>query len=99
MKQTPRHNMDHIFNRMDKVSIGKYTKLDVLNDWMKEYNLNYSNIAYIGDDIHDLEILNKVAFSACPSNAVKEVKNIVDYVCHNKGGDGAVREFINKIIN
>lgn len=92
------NNMEHIVSRMDKISMGSYTKIEVLDKWLSEYNLNYSNVAYIGDDIPDLSIIEKVGFSACPANAVEDVKKKVDYICKNNGGDGAVREFCEKIL-
>jgi arabinose-5-phosphate isomerase len=83
----------------DFTYIGHEKKINILNSWMKELNINYDNLAYIGDDINDIEILKLVKFSACPNDAVNECKQIVNYICENKGGDGCVREFVDKIIN
>lgn len=88
----------HIFNRIDKFSTGSFNKLDILDQWLLEEKLQYNNIAYIGDDIPDIPILEKVGFSACPSNATQSVKNICSYICNNKGGNGCVREFVEKIL-
>lgn len=89
----------HIFNRLTEYSIGEdLPKLEILSRWLEKYDLSYSDVAYIGDDSPDIEILKKVFFSACPSDAINDVKNICDYVCLNKGGDGAVREFVEKVI-
>ena len=63
---------------------------------MTELNITFNEIAYIGDDVNDIEILERVKFSACPSDGVQECKEIVDYICKNKGGEGCVREFVNK---
>lgn len=92
------NNMEHIVSRMDKISMGSYTKIEVLDKWLSEYKLNYSNVAYIGDDIPDLSIIEKVGFSACPANVVQDVKKKVDYICKNNGRDGTVREFCEKIL-
>jgi arabinose-5-phosphate isomerase len=78
--------------------IGSQNKLSILDQWIKELNITYDNIAYIGDDINDIEILQKVKFSACPNDAVEKCKEVVTYICKNKGGDGCVREFVDKII-
>jgi YrbI family 3-deoxy-D-manno-octulosonate 8-phosphate phosphatase len=78
--------------------IGSQNKLSILDQWIKELNITYENIAYIGDDINDIEILQKVKFSACPNDAVDKCKEVVTYICKNKGGDGCVREFVDKII-
>ena len=56
------------------------------------------NVAYIGDDITDIPVLKNVGFSACPYDAVDECKEVVDYVCKNKGGKGCVREFTDIIL-
>ena len=89
----------HIFDRLDKVSIGSENpKLDIITEWIKEYNLSYKEVAYIGDDLPDIPILEKVGFSGCPNDAVEDVKNISNYICKNDGGKGAVREFVDLII-
>lgn len=62
----------------------------------------FCNIAYIGDDLNDLPAMQKIkkenGIIGCPSDAVKEVQVIADFICTYKGGNGAVREFIEKII-
>jgi YrbI family 3-deoxy-D-manno-octulosonate 8-phosphate phosphatase len=92
-------NAPHIFNRLDKFSLGcDEPKIDILDKWITEYQLTYNEVAYIGDDLPDIEILKKVGFSACPNDAVEEVKEICCYICKKNGGDGAVREFVDLII-
>lgn len=92
-------NAPHIFNRLDKYSIGQdRAKLEILDEWIKDYDLSYSDVAYIGDDLADIPVLKKVEFSGCPNDAVKDVKKVCNYICKNKGGEGAVREFVDTII-
>jgi 3-deoxy-D-manno-octulosonate 8-phosphate phosphatase (KDO 8-P phosphatase) len=91
-------NAFHIFKRLDKFNSGNFDKLNILDKWLEEEGLNYKNVAYIGDDIPDIPILKKVGFSSCPSDAVDEVKKICDYICKKKGGEGCVREFVEKIL-
>ncbi len=79
---------------VEYVYVGSENKLVILNQWMKELNLSYENIAYVGDDVNDLEIMKVVHFSACPDDAVEQVKEIAKYMLDNKGGEGCVREFI-----
>ena len=89
----------HIFDRLDKVSLGSdKPKLDILDTWLDEYGFTYQDVAYIGDDLPDIPVLEKVGFSACPNDAVDGVKEVSQYICKNKGGDGAVREFVDLII-
>ena len=88
----------HIFDRLDRVSLGNNEpKLDIINKWMKEYDITYEEVAYIGDDLNDLEALEYVGLSASPKNAP-----ILDYfqpdmITEKKGGEGAFRELANLI--
>ncbi len=58
-------------------------------------------VAYIGDDISDLDCMKRVTggggVAGCPSDAAEEVRAICSFVSRNKGGEGAVREFIEYI--
>ncbi len=74
--------------------IGQRPKTEVLEEWLEELKLEYAEIAFIGDDVNDLEIMQKVGFSACPANANDKIKSISDVVLTKNGGDAAVREFI-----
>ena len=92
-------NAAHIFNRLDKYSIGEdRKKIEILNEWLNELNLTYKDVAYIGDDLPDIEILEKVAFSACPNDSIEKVKSVCKYICTKNGGEGAVREFVEKVL-
>ncbi len=74
--------------------IGQRPKIEVLEEWQAELKLDYKEIAYIGDDVNDLDIMEKVGFTACPANAVTQIKTYVDVILSKNGGEGAVREFI-----
>jgi 3-deoxy-D-manno-octulosonate 8-phosphate phosphatase (KDO 8-P phosphatase) len=63
-----------------------------------ELDIPLSSTAYIGDDLNDLPLLGQVGFSGCPANAARWVKPRVDFVCATSGGDGAFREFVEKIL-
>ncbi|WP_421875442.1 KdsC family phosphatase [Marinoscillum sp.] len=84
--------------KMKYYYVGEQPKLEVLDRWLEELNLSYEQIAFIGDDVNDLEIMQKVGFSACPSDSVKAIKEIATVTLSQKGGDGAVREFIEDYI-
>jgi YrbI family 3-deoxy-D-manno-octulosonate 8-phosphate phosphatase len=79
--------------------VGRDSKIDILDQWIQEKNLSYDEVAMIGDDINDLSIMNKIGFSACPSDSVNEVKAICDVILQKKGGTGCVREFIDEYIS
>lgn len=86
--------------KVDYLSMGNWTKLDFVKSICKELKISLDEVAYIGDDINDIELLTAVKYKACPSDAVKKVKSIKDIiVLENKGGDGAVREFIELLID
>jgi 3-deoxy-D-manno-octulosonate 8-phosphate phosphatase (KDO 8-P phosphatase) len=67
-------------------------KLEVYEKILKERGLTDEQIAFVGDDLVDIPVLRRVGFSAAVSDAIAEVKEIVDYVTDKKGGGGAVRE-------
>lgn len=69
-------------------------KLVQLEELKKKYNLQYDEIAVVGDDLNDLEIFNVCGFSACPADACEEIKAISNLVLSRAGGNGAVRELI-----
>lgn len=86
---------------------GVMRKFDCLNDILAKYSLDdqqcqLSNVAYIGDDLLDLLCMNPIKVAGgvigCPSDAVKEVRAISDYVSPSKGGEGAVRDFVEYLI-
>ena len=72
-------------------------KLAVLKNVAEKYNASPDEIAYIGDDINDLDCIEYCGVTACPADAVEEVKRIATYVCKKNGRDGAVREYIDNI--
>ncbi len=77
---------------------GKEPKLDVLQKWMTELSLSFGEIAYIGDDVNDIGIMEKVGLSACPSDAHFQVVKKADIVLTREGGKGCVREFIDRYL-
>jgi 3-deoxy-D-manno-octulosonate 8-phosphate phosphatase (KDO 8-P phosphatase) len=69
-------------------------KLKALNEMLKILSLTLNEVAYIGDDVMDIPVLKCVGFSACPKDAVKDVKDNVLYVSSLNGGEGVLREVI-----
>ncbi|MBM7556968.1 KdsC family phosphatase [Halanaerobacter jeridensis] len=74
-------------------------KLAVFDDLLAKYEISQENVAYIGDDLNDLEILERVGLSFSVANGMQAVKEAVDYVTDKAGGEGAVREAIELILN
>ena len=73
-------------------------KLTTLKKWCNELNISLENVAYIGDDVNDVKVMQHVGVAACPSNAVREVREVAHVILTKKGGYGCVREFIDEYI-
>lgn len=81
--------------------LGIKDKLSKLNSVLSENDLALDEIAYMGDDVNDFEIMDAVAASgltACPGDATGFVRPVVHYICKADGGDGAFREFAELLI-
>ena len=85
-------NISHVYD-------GVQQKEKLLKEICKKYAVTSSQIAYIGDDVNDLELLKKVGFSATPNDGIVDAKKIVDHVCEKKGGDGVLREVADMILH
>ncbi len=83
---------------IDKVYVGVYPKLGAYENMLKEFNVQDSQVCFIGDDVADLGIMRRCAVSVAVANAVAEVKQIAHYVTVKKGGYGAVREVVELIL-
>lgn len=79
-------------------SVNREPKMDRLNAICSELNIELANVAIIGDDINDLEVMRNVGLAVCPSNAVVSVKKQADLILQMKGGDACVREFIDEYL-
>ena len=77
---------------------GYTDKEKVLEKIKQKTNLEYSEIAYMGDDLPDLPVLRKTGVALAVNNAQSEVKKVCDYITKSSGGNGAVREVINLIL-
>ncbi len=77
---------------------GIKNKLRVLEDLLRIYKLDYSQVAYVGDDIPDIQAMEKVGLACCPSDAVEKVRKICHFISSKPGGKGAVREISDFIL-
>lgn len=73
-------------------------KLDVLEEFLYTYDLNADEVLYMGDDVPDLEAMRRVALPACPKDAATEILEVSQYVSAKKGGEGCVRDVIEKTL-
>jgi len=81
-----------------ELHLGIKEKDKIFHNILKNKNLLAENVAYIGDDYNDLEIIKLVGLSACPVDAMPAIKELADYICTNKGGNGAFRDFAELLI-
>ena len=78
--------------------MGVRNKIEVFEEIMKKHNLSYDEISYMGDDLPDICILEKVGLSCCPLDSVDEVKELCKFVSTKKGGEGSVRELCDFVL-
>lgn len=78
---------------------GVKNKVEALERICSQSSFSLEEVAFIGDDVVDLEVIRRVGFSAAVADAVDEVKNSVDFITKNKGGFGAVRELIDFLLS
>jgi len=83
---------------IEKVFIGVSDKLTLLRQLMTDNNWPAESILYMGDDIPDLDCLKVVGLATCPADAAPEVLKICPYVSPVKGGQGAVRDVLEKVL-
>lgn len=76
---------------------GNADKVEILNQWIDELDISLKEVAFIGDDVNDAKVMEVVGLSAAPSDALGEVKNIANIILEKKGGQGCVREFIDRV--
>jgi 3-deoxy-D-manno-octulosonate 8-phosphate phosphatase (KDO 8-P phosphatase) len=89
--------------RAEKLKIKEYylgvkKKEDLLPEIVKKNGVTLEEIAFVGDDSNDFELMKLVGFKATPADGMSFIKEIADYVCENKGGNGAFREVAELII-
>lgn len=84
---------------LDYVIQGCADKGPRLRDFMAEKGLTRQQVAYVGDDWNDLAAMSLCGFVACPANSAKEVIARADYICPQKGGEGAVRGAVERILH
>ena len=85
--------------KIDMVSMGNSHKLETLKMWGTQLDINLFQIAYMGDDINDIECMKNVGISACPADATHQCTKFAKYICKKNGGNGAIREFTDYLIH
>ena len=90
-------------SRAEKLKIKEYylgvkNKVDVLKEITRRNNVQPENIAFIGDDVNDLELMKLIGLKVSPADGMIFIREIANYVCENRGGNGAFRELAELIL-
>jgi 3-deoxy-D-manno-octulosonate 8-phosphate phosphatase (KDO 8-P phosphatase) len=80
------------------IYIGAHDKKVEFADFLKKTGLKAEEVAYMGDDIPDYEVMKIVGLPACPADAAPEIKDVARYISHKKAGDGCGRDLIEQIL-
>ncbi len=97
-------NTEIVTKRAEKLGVthvyqGETQKLDRLKEVCKELEISLDEVAYIGDDVNDLDVLKSVGLSAMPPNSPILNQFSPDYLTSRPGGDGAFRDFVDFILS
>ena len=85
--------------KIEKLYDGVLEKEKMVDIICKKYCISFDEIAYIGDDVNDVELLKRVGLSIVPHDAVQEAKRVSHYICKINGGSGAFREAADLILS
>lgn len=82
-----------------EVHQGQHDKLGTFRMLMEKYHCVKENVAYIGDDLLDIECMRESGLVGCPADACPQVLALAHYIAPHRGGDGAVRDFIEYLLS
>lgn len=82
---------------IDYLFMGVENKVEIVQKLLTKLNISFDDVAYVGDDINDIGLLNKCAITATPLNSPDYVRRFGKLKLEKKGGDGAFREFVEKV--
>jgi len=83
---------------IEDIYMGIEDKVDTFEDYIYMQGIHPATVAYMGDDMPDLEVMERCGLRACPADAADDIKEISTFVSTRKGGRGAVRELIEQIM-
>lgn len=81
-----------------EIHIGIADKTKFVADLIRNKKIKWEEVLYMGDDLPDVQLMNKVGLSCCPADAVNEIKSVVKYISPVNGGWGCVRDVIEKVL-
>jgi 3-deoxy-D-manno-octulosonate 8-phosphate phosphatase (KDO 8-P phosphatase) len=80
------------------VFLGLDSKIEVYNRYLLENNLSPQQVLFVGDDMPDLQVMKLAGLAVCPADAIEEIKAISHYISPKNGGEGCVRDIIEKVL-
>ncbi|MCU0442968.1 MAG: HAD-IIIA family hydrolase [Bacteroidia bacterium] len=86
------------FLHIKHIHLGVKNKVEVFTNLCTELNIAPHQVLYMGDDWPDAEVMQLAGLPCCPADATQEIKEIADYVSSYKGGEGCVRDVIEKVM-
>ena len=78
---------------------GVTDKVEAIKELAKEKKIHLNNILYVGNDLNDYAVMQLCGYTACPIDSHLKIKEISKYILTTKGGNGVVRELLEKILN
>ena len=81
-----------------EIHLGVHDKIKVYEELLEKFNLKPENVLYMGDDVPDYPVMEKVGFACAPKDAAPEIKKISKYISPRKGGEGCARDVIEQIM-
>lgn len=85
--------------KLDILEAGCIDKLTTVKKLCANYNIGLNNVAYVGDDLNDIEVIKNVGFGCCPADAMPAVKEQAKYIAKTNGGNGVIREIVDVILS
>lgn len=95
--------LPEVKNRLEKLGITEIwmqvtDKMAVLQQLMQKHGIDKKAVLYMGDDLPDLQVMQFAGLPCCPSDAARDIKEIAHYISPLKGGEGCVRDVIEKVM-
>lgn len=83
---------------ISEIYLGLDSKVETYHNFLESSGYSREQVLYMGDDIPDLQVIKLAGLAVCPADAVEEIKSICDYISPKKGGEGCVRDVIEKVL-
>lgn len=80
------------------VFLGLDSKIEVYKNYLAQHNLATEEVLFVGDDMPDLQVMTMAGLAVCPADAVEEIKAISHYISPKNGGEGCVRDIVEKVL-